>query len=169
MRVLHPRYGVGVVKSLTEHTADVSFDDAPRTLAPESSGLTSAEPTAALTELQMPLEQLIRETAQSVVDALGFQKDDSIVEGLANRWQRGTLVIQSADTSLQPKEVPIETFFHKIVMIRNNLRVLEQKVNASDKLSDADKFDIQQYITRCYGSLTTFNILFKNKDDQFGN
>ncbi len=168
MRVLHPRYGVGVVKSLTEHTADVSFDDAPRTLAPESSGLTSAEPTAALTELQVPLDQLIRETAQSVVDALGFQKDDSIVEGLANRWQRGTLVIKSADTSLQPKEVPIETFFHKIVMIRNNLRVLEQKVNASDKLSDADKFDIQQYITRCYGSLTTFNVLFKNKDDQFG-
>ena len=168
MRVLHPRYGVGVVKSLTEHTADVSFDDAPRTLAPESSVLTSAEPTATLTELQMPLEQLIRETAQSVVDALGFQKDDSIVEGLANRWQRGTLVLQSADASLQPKEVPIETFFHKIVMIRNNLRVLEQKVNASDKLSDADKFDIQQYITRCYGSLTTFNILFKNKDDQFG-
>jgi hypothetical protein len=167
MRVLHPRYGVGVVKSLTEHTADVSLDDAPRTLAPESSGLTSAEQTVTLTELQMPLEQLIRETAQSVVDALGFQKDDSIVEGLANRWQRGTLVIQSADTSLQPKEVPIETFFHKIVMIRNNLRVLEQKVNASDKLSDADKFDIQQYITRCYGSLTTFNILFKNKDDQF--
>jgi hypothetical protein len=52
-------------------------------------------------------------------------------------------------------------------MIRNNLRVLEQKVNASDKLSDADKFDLQQYITRCYGSLTTFNILFKNKHDQF--
>lgn len=167
MKVLHPRYGVGVVKSLTEHTADISFDDAPRTLSPESSGLTSAEATATLTELQVPLEQLIRDTAQSIIDALGLEKDDSIVEGLANRWQRGTLIMQSADSTLQPKEVPLETFFHKIVMIRNNLRVLEQKVNANEKLSDADKFDLHQYITRCYGSLTTFNILFKDKDDQF--
>ena len=167
MKVLHPRYGVGVVRSLSEHTADINFDDAPRTIAPESAGLTSAEPTATLTDLQVPLATLIRETAQAMVEALGLEKEDTIVQGLANRWQRGTLVIQSADTSLQPKEVPLETFFHKIVMIRNNLRVLEQKVNASDKLSDADKFDMQQYITRCYGSLTTFNVLFKDKEDQF--
>jgi hypothetical protein len=115
----------------------------------------------------MPLANLIRDTAQAMVEALGLEKQDALVEGLATRWQKGTLFMQPADTSLQPKEVPLETFFHKIVMIRNNLRVLEQKVNASDKLSDADKFDLQQYITRCYGSLTTFNILFKNKDDQF--
>ena len=68
---------------------------------------------------------------------------------------------------VQSKEVPFEKFFHKIVLIRNNLRVLERKVNASDKLNEADKFDVQHYMTRCYGSLTTFNILFKNKDDQF--
>jgi hypothetical protein len=167
MKVRHPQYGVGVVRSLTEHTAEIAFDDAPRTVAPASSDLEPAEATATLSELQIPLANLIRDTAHAVVEALGLEQKDVIVEGLANRWQRGTLVMQSADSSLQPKEVPLETFFHKIVMIRNNLRVLEQKVNASDKLSDADKFDMQQYITRCYGSLTTFNILFKNKDDQF--
>jgi hypothetical protein len=167
MKVNHPRYGVGVVKALTEHTADISFDDAPRTLDPASADLASAEPTATLRELQVPLANLIRDTAASVVDALGLEKKDVVVEGLATRWQRGSLVLQPTDTSLQPKEVPLEIFFHKIVMIRNNLRVLEQKVNASEKLSDVDKFDLQQYITRCYGSLTTFNILFTSKDDQF--
>ena len=115
----------------------------------------------------MPLAKLISDTSHAVVEALGLEQQDVLVEGLATRWQRGTLVMQAADSSLQPKEVPLETFFHKIVMIRNNLRVLEQKVNASDTLSEADKFELQQYITRCYGSLTTFNILFKNKDDQF--
>ncbi|MFL6541644.1 MAG: hypothetical protein ACJ8I9_00620 [Chthoniobacterales bacterium] len=167
MRVRHPRYGDGVIKALTEHTADISFDDAPRTVDPQTSELSPAEATATLSELQVPLNNLIRETAQAVVDALGLQKTDVVAEGIANRWAGGTLTLQPADSSLQAKEVPLDTFFHKIVMIRNNLRVLEQKVNASDKLSDADKFELQQYITRSYGSLTTFNILFKNKEDQF--
>ncbi|HEU0210499.1 MAG TPA: hypothetical protein VFQ78_16165 [Candidatus Udaeobacter sp.] len=167
MKVRHPQYGVGIVKSLSEKTAEIAFDDGQRTIAPASSDLQPAEPTATLSELEMPLANLIRDTAHAMIEALGLQPQDALVEGLANRWQRGTLVMQSSDTSLQPKEVPLETFFHKIVMIRNNLRVLEQKVNASEKLSEADKFDLQQYITRCYGSLTTFNILFKNKDDQF--
>jgi hypothetical protein len=169
MKVRHPEYGVGVVKSLTEQTAEIAFEDqeAPRKIAPASSDLQHAEPTAKLSELEMPLANLVRDTAHAVVEALGLEQKDAVVEDLANRWRSGTVVMQPADTSLQPKEVPLETFFHKIVMIRNNLRVLEQKVNASDKLSEADKFELQQYITRCYGSLTTFNILFKNKDDQF--
>jgi hypothetical protein len=169
MKVRHPRYGDGVVKSLTEHTADITFDDAQRTIAPESSDLVLAEPSATVSELQMPLGALIRQTAQAVVDALGLEKPetDEIIEGLGARWHGGRAMLHPADSSLQPKEVPLETFFHKIVMIRNNLRVLEQKVNASDKLTDGDKFEMQQYITRCYGSLTTFNVLFKNKDDQF--
>src|SRR5438128_6749578 len=85
--------------------------------------------------------------------------------------QRGPLAMEPADSRFSRNKFTrrggLETFVHKIVIIRNNLRVLEQKVNASDKLSDADKFDLQQYITRRYGSLTTFNTLFKNKDDQF--
>lgn len=167
MRVRHPHYGIGEVKALTELTADVSFEDARRTVAPESSELTPAEPTAAVAQLEVPLSNFIRETAHAVVEALGLKKDDAIVQGIANRWQGGTLALRPADAAVQPKEVPLETFFHKIVMIRNNLRVLEQKVNASDKLSNADKVELQQYITRCYGSLTTFNILFKKKEDQF--
>ena len=167
MKVRHPQYGVG-----RSQIADRTHggDRVRRRAADGGAGVERLEPaeaTATLSELQMPLANLIRDTAHAVVEALGLEQKDVVVEGLANRWQRGTLVMQSADTSLQPKEVPLETFFHKIVMIRNNLRVLEQKVNASDKLSDADKFDLQQYITRCYGSLTTFNILFKNKEDQF--
>jgi len=167
MRVSHPRYGVGTVSGLTQHTADIAFDDSPRTIDPAASDLTLAEPTATVRELDVPLAMLIRDTAQAVTEALGIKRSEELVEGLANRWQNGTLVLQSADSSLQPKEVPLETFFHKIVMIRNNLRVLEQKVNAHEKLSDADKFELHQYITRCNGSLTTFNVLFKNKDDQF--
>src|ERR1043166_8843016 len=128
MRVRHPRYGVGVVKALTEHTADISFDDAPRTLDPVSAELSAAEATASVRELEVPLATFIRDTAQAVVEELGLERKDVIVEGLASRWQSGTLVMQPADASLQPKDVPLETFFHKIVMIRNNLRVLAQRV-----------------------------------------
>jgi hypothetical protein len=167
MKVLHPGHGLGIVKALTEHTADISFDDAVRTVAPTQSELESADPTATMSELQMPLSSLISEIAQATVDSLGLEKPEAIVEGIAQRWEGGRLVIEPADKTLQSKDVPLDIFFHKIVMIRNNLRVLEQKVNASEKLTEAEKFDMQQYITRCYGSLTTFNILFKNKEDQF--
>lgn len=86
---------------------------------------------------------------------------------LGEKWVKGILLLQPADKSLKPKEIPIDDFFHKIVMLRDRLRVLEQNINSNKKLSDEDKVNIQQYITRCYGSLTTFNVLFKNKEHWF--
>ena len=86
---------------------------------------------------------------------------------LGDRWQHGTMLLQPADKTLKPKEIPIEDFFHKIVMLRDRMRVLEQNINSSKTLSDEEKVNLQQYITRCYGSLTTFNVLFRNKEHWF--
>jgi hypothetical protein len=167
MKVRHPHHGIGVVKSITEHTAEIRFDDATRTIAPENSGMEAAEARAAVNGLEMPLGQFIEQTAKAVLAELGIEKSDEVVEQLASQWRGGRMVLHPADSSLQAKEMPLDVFFHKIVMLRNNLRVLEQKINSHDKLTDAEKVELQQYITRTYGSLTTFNILFKNKQDQF--
>ena len=86
---------------------------------------------------------------------------------LGDKWQGGTLLLQPADKSLKPKEIPIADFFHKIVMLRDRLRVLEQNINSNKTLTDEEKVNIQQYITRCYGSLTTFNVLFRDKEGWF--
>ena len=86
---------------------------------------------------------------------------------LGEKWVKGVMLLQPFDKSLKPKEIPIDDFFHKIVMLRDRLRVLEQNINSHKKLSDEEKVNIQQYITRCYGSLTTFNVLFKNKEQWF--
>jgi hypothetical protein len=168
MAVRHPQHGLGNVKSISEQTAEILFNDGLKTVAPEAAGLEPAEAQAVLTGLTAPLAQLVEEVAQAVVRELGLEPADSVVDLLGQRWHSGKLLLQPADPAVQSKEVPLEVFFHKIVMIRNNLRVLEQKINSHEQLSDAEKVEMQQYITRCYGSLTTFNILFKSRADQFG-
>jgi hypothetical protein len=167
LRVRHPQYGVGVVKSISEQTAEVQFDDGRRTVAPGPSGLEPAEPQAAIRGLELPLGQLLQQTVAACIDELGLERPETFVEQLGARWHRGRLVLHPADPALQPKEVPLEIFFHKVVGMRNQLRVLEQKINGQERLSDAEKIELQQYITRCYGSMTTFNILFKDKENQF--
>lgn len=167
MKVRHPQYGVGTVKTISELTAEIRFDDGQHTVAPEAAGLEPAEPQVDIRGLSQPLKLFVEETARATVAALGLEKPDSFVEELAVRWHRGKLVMHPADPTIQTKEVELEVFFHKIVMMRNNLRVLEQKINAHEKLGEAEKIDMQQYITRCYGSMTTFNVLFRSRDGQF--
>jgi len=107
------------------------------------------------------------EVEKSLLKILRLWGGASEVVPLGDRWIGGTLILQPADKSLKPKEIPVEDFFHKVVMLRDRLRVLEQNINSNKNLSDEEKVNIQQYITRCYGSLTTFNVLFKNKEQWF--
>lgn len=104
------------------------------------------------------------EFAQALREAL---REETTPVRLAPRWEGGTVVLRPGDGQTQEKEIPLDSLFHKIVMIRDRLRVLEQKINANEKLSDAEKIDLQQYVTRCYGSLTTFNLLFRDEREKF--
>lgn len=167
LRIKHPQYGVGTVKSIQERTAEIRFDDGMRTVDPDASGITAAEPSVTVSGLETPLKQFVETTVESVLDRLGYEKPDAIVEQLGVRWHKGKMVLHPADPTLQTKEIPLEVLFHKVVGIRNQLRVLEQKINSHSTLTDADKVEMQQYVSRCHGSLTTFNLLFRSKEEQF--
>jgi hypothetical protein len=167
MKITHPHHGEGVVEKISGGSADIRFGNVLRTIDPRLAEISVPEPTVKIGEVEIPLKQFVESVVENAIDRLGVEKPDSTVEQLGVRWQKGKLVLHPADPTLQTKEIPLEVFFHKIVGVRNQLRVLEQKINAHAGLSDGEKVEMQQYISRCYGSLTTFNLLFKNKEDQF--
>ncbi len=110
------------------------------------------------------LDMTREEFAQAIRQVL---REEAADVALTPKWEGGTVVLKPGDSQTQPKEIPLDSLFHKVVMIRDRLRVLEQKINAHPKLSDAEKIEMQQYVTRCYGSLTTFNVLFRDEKDRF--
>lgn len=111
--------------------------------------------------------ETVSEVEKSLLKILRQWSDVTEIVPIGDKWIGGTMSLQAADKTLKPKDIPIDDFFHKIVMLRDRLRVLEQNINSHKKLTDEEKVNIQQYITRCYGSLTTFNVLFKNKEQWF--
>ena len=160
-RINHPEHGKGVVTNLDSNQYWVTFIE---------NGLE----TIALDD-----DFEIIEAAENEVDSVSFfdiesslvrilkkYSDVSEIVPIGDKWKGGVLELKPADSNLKSKEIKIEDFFKKITMVRDRLRVMEQKVNASN-LDAQEKVDIQQYITRIYGSLTTFNVLFKSKDQQF--
>ena len=163
-RVDHPRYGEGIISKdkitsyeiffarggkieITKRNEDLEVMDAPAEKPKNSLTLTEIERV-----LRFVLEE--HSALQEIVS-------------LSDKWTGGNMILQPANPSMKAKEVPIESFFHKIVMVRDRLRVLEQNINSHAGLSDEEKVNMQQYITRIYGSLTSFNILFADKENYF--
>lgn len=160
-RVKHPAYGDGVVIGLDVAAYKVCFMTyGIKNVGKEYDGWEIIE--------QIPAENNIsfNEAEKSLVRILRTYNGLESTVDLGDRWDGGTLILKPADDSLKAKDMPIETFFHKIVMVRDRLRVMEQRINSSN-LTDEEKVNLQQYITRIYGSLTSFNVLFKYKDDHF--
>jgi hypothetical protein len=114
-----------------------------------------------------PIVEVEEDELKRIVRSVLREEFDTGSARIAEKWIGGKLILRPGKPGLQEKEIPIDSLFHKIIMLRDRLRVLEQQINSSDKLSEPEKLQFQQYITRCYGTLTTFNILFKEQEDQF--
>jgi hypothetical protein len=139
--------------------APTRFQRPVRSVGPVIRRRDGSEPVDLSGELQMTREELM--------DLFREAAGESVAPPLANKWEGGTVRMVPANPELQPKDLPIDALFHKVVMVRDRLRTLEQKLNAHPKLSDGEKVEMQHYITRVYGSLTSFNLLFREKHDQF--
>ncbi|MBT8255466.1 MAG: hypothetical protein KJO23_02910 [Bacteroidia bacterium] len=161
-RINHPEHGKGVVTNVDSKMYWVTFIE---------HGLETISVDEEFEVIEASDDDLdtvsFYEVERSLRDLLKKWSDVSEIVPIADKYKGGIMVLKPKDPNLSDKEIPINTFFHKIVMLRDRLRVMEQKINSSKVLEEQDKIDLQQYITRCYGSLTTFNVLFKNPSQQF--
>ncbi len=162
-RIKHATYGQGIICRIGVEFFSISFFEG---------GLREIERTDTDIEVVEAIESSANMVSFDEVEDILYRiltkhSDTSEIVDIADKWRGGLLVLEPKDENLQVKEIPIDTFFHKIVMVRDRLRVLEQNINSHKSLSDDEKVGLQQYITRAYGSLTTFNVLFKDKDQQF--
>lgn len=162
-RLQHTQHGPGVIVGIRYATYLISFiNSGVKEIDKTDTHLDEIIPENVSEEIETHSE-----VEKSLLKILRLWNGMTETVPLGERWQHGTMTLQPADKTLKPKEILIEDFFHKIVMLRDRLRVLEQNINSSKNLSDEEKVNMQQYITRCYGSLTTFNVLFKNKEQWF--
>lgn len=165
-RVDHPHFGKGVIVDTASEfyiiwfksqqgTKSISKDYELKTLEEVPGGTTGNE-TITIADIEQALSNILDQRLHEMQ-----------IVPLAPRWKRGLMILKPGDPTLQSKELPIDTFFHKIIMVRDRLRVMEQKINAHKVMTDDEKIDLEQYITAIYGSLTTFNVLFKETHHQF--
>ena len=162
-RLQHTQHGPGVIVGVRYATYLISFINVGvKEIEKTDTSLDEIIPENVTIEVET-----ISEVEKSLLKILRMWGEVSEVVPLGDRWKGGTMLLQPADKTQKPKEVPIDIFFHKIVMLRDRLRVMEQQINAHKILSDEEKVNLQQYITRIYGTLTTFNVLFKNKEQWF--
>ena len=160
-RINHAEYGKGVVTNVSSKEYWVTFID------------------GGLETIAIDSEFEVIEAAENEVDTISlYDVEQSLLSilkkwnglgepvAIGDKWKGGNMKLIPGQVGLAHKDVPIDVFFHKIVMLRDRLRVMEQKINASN-LEEIEKVELQQYITRIYGSLTTFNILFKSQNDNF--
>ena len=160
-RINHSEYGKGVVTNVTSQHYWVTFIE---------NGLETIDLDSEFEVIEAAEDEVdtvsFAEVESSLVYILKKWSDVSEVVPIADKFKGGKLILEPADPNLKSYELPIDTFFHKITMVRDRLRVMEQRINSSD-LDEQGKIDLQQYITRIYGSLTSFNILFKSKSHNF--
>ena len=162
-RLQHTVHGPGVIVGIRYATYLISFiNHGVKEIDKNDPNLDEIIPENVTEEIETHSE-----VEKSLLKILRLWGGATEIVPLGDRWKNGMMLLQPADKTQKPKEIPVDVFFHKIVMLRDRLRVLEQNINSNKQLSDEDKVNLQQYITRIYGSLTTFNVLFKNKEHWF--